>query len=146
MPSVREQILAAFFEELKTLETESIKVFRNLDKSQKVPDGGAVIVLRDGASGDPEVLLSPLTYIYEHQAQLEVIINTAFAEQQESSLDQWLASIGTLIENDRTIGGLAEWAEAQAPEFLQEAIEGAPSIRMATVTILFRFATASPLS
>ena len=146
MPSVREQILAAFFEELKTLETESIKVFRNLDKSQKVPDGGALIVLRDGQSNDPEVLLSPLTYIYEQQSTVEVIINTAFAEQQETSLDELLMIIGNLVEYDRTMGGLAEWAEPSAPDFQQEAIEGAPAIRMATVTILFRFATASPLS
>ncbi len=62
MPSVREQILTAFFEELKTLETDSIKVFRNLDKSQKVPDGGALIVLRDGQSNDPETLLSSPRY------------------------------------------------------------------------------------
>jgi len=146
MTSVREQILAAFFERLRTLESDNVKVLRNPDKVQKVPEGGAVIVLRDGASGDPDVLLSPLTYIYEHQAQLEIITNTAFAEQQETSLDEWLAGIGGLIEADRTIGGLAEWAEAQAPEFLQEAIEGAPAMRAATVTVLLRFHTANPLT
>lgn len=146
MPSIREQILAAFFEDLKTLETESIKVFRNLDKSQKVPDGGAVIVLRDGQSNDPETLLSPLTYIYEQQSTVEVTINTAFAERQEISLDELLMIIGNLVENNRTMGGLAEWAEPSAPDFQQEAIEGAPAIRAATVTVTFRFHTASPLS
>lgn len=146
MTSVREQILASFFEQLRTLESDNVKVLRNPDKVQKVPDSGAVIVLRDGVSGDPEVLLSPLTYIYEHQAQVEIIINTAFAEQQENSLDEWLAGIGALIEADRTIGGLAEWTEAQAPEFLQEAIEGAPAMRAATVTVLLRFHTGNPLT
>lgn len=146
MSSIREQILAAIFERLRTLESDNVKVLRNPDKVQKVPEGGAVIVLRDGVSGDPEVLLSPLTYIYEHQAALEIIINTAFAEQQEMSLDELLAGIGTIIEADRTIGGLAEWAEAQAPEFLQEAIEGAPAMRAATVTVLLRFHTANPLT
>lgn len=146
MSSIREQILAAFFERLRTLESDNVKVLRNPDKVQKVPEGGAVIVLRDGTSGDPEVLLSPLTYIYEHQAALEIIINTAFAEQQEMSLDELLASIGAIIEADRTIGGLAEWAEAQAPEFLQEAIEGAPAMRAATVTVHLRFHTGNPLT
>lgn len=146
MSSIREQILAALFERLRTLESDNVKVLRNPDKVQKVPEGGAVIVLRDGTSGDPEVLLSPLTYIYEHQAALEIIINTAFAEQQEMSLDELLAGIGTIIEADRTIDGLAEWAEAQAPEFLQEAIEGAPAMRAATVTVLLRFHTANPLT
>lgn len=146
MPSVREQILAAFFEQLRTLESDTVKVLRNPDKVQKVPDGGAIIILRDGQSGEPEVLLSPLTYIYEHQAQLEITINTAFAEQQESSLDEISASIGALIESDRTMGGLAEWIEPQAPEFLQEAIEGVPAIRAATITVLLRFHTANPLT
>lgn len=146
MTSVREQILAAFFERLRTLESDNVKVLRNPDKVQKVPEGGAVIVLRDGASGDPEVLLSPLAYIYEHQAQLEIITNTAFAEQQETSLDEWLAGIGALIEADRTLGGLAEWTESQAPEFLQEAIDGAPAMRAATVTVLLRFHTGNPLT
>lgn len=145
MSSIREQILTAFFGRLLTLESDSVKVLRNPDKVQKIPEGGTIIILRDGISGDPEVLLSPLTYIYEHQAVLEIIINTAFAEQQEISLDELLAGIGTLIVADRTIGGLAEWAEAQAPEFLQEAIEGAPAMRAATVTVLLRFHTGNPL-
>lgn len=145
MSSIREQILAAFFGRLLTLESDSVKVLRNPDKVQKVPEGGAIIILRDGTSGDPDVLLSPLTYIYEHQAVLEIIINTAFSEQQEVSLDELLAGIGALIVADRTLGGLAEWAEAQAPEFLQEAIEGAPAMRAATVTVLLRFHTGNPL-
>lgn len=146
MSSIREQILAAFFERLRTLESDNVKVLRNPDKVQKVPEGGAVIVLRDGTSGDPEVLLSPLTYIYEHQAQLEIITNTAFAEQQETSLDEWLSGIGALVEADRNLGGLAEWVESQAPEFLQEAIEGAPAMRAATITVLLRFHTGNPLT
>lgn len=146
MSSIREQILTAFFERLHTLESDSVTLARNPDKAQKVPDGGAVITMHDGASGDPEMLLSPLTYIYEHQARLEIIINTAFAEDQEPSLDELLSGIGALIEADRTLGGLAEWVEAQAPEFLQEAIEGAPAMRAATVTVLLRFHTGNPLS
>jgi hypothetical protein len=38
MPSVREQIIAAFFSELKTLESSRIKVLRNPDKLMKVPE------------------------------------------------------------------------------------------------------------
>ena len=52
MPSVREQIIAAFFSELKTLESSRIKVLRNPDKLMKVPADGAIIILRDGESGD----------------------------------------------------------------------------------------------
>lgn len=145
MPSVREQVLSAFFAELKTLESSLIKVARNPDKLMKVPDKGAIITLQDGNSGEPETLLSPLTYIYEHVAIVEVMINTAYAQAQGTSLDDLLMIIENLILADRTLGGLAEWVEARAPEFTQEAIEGAPAFRAATVNILMRFHTTSPL-
>jgi hypothetical protein len=146
MPSIREQILAAFFTELKTIETDSVKVLRNPDKSIRVPDGGAVIILRDGESGEPEVMLSPLTYIYEHQASLEVMINNAFAARQEISLDDLLMIIGNLIQNNRGMNGLAEWSEPSAPDFQQDAVDGTPAMRAAMLTVLFRFSTFNPLS
>ncbi len=65
MASKREQVLDRLHNKLKSLETSALKVYRNLDKPQAVPTSG-MIVLRDGASDEPEVLLSSLTYIYEH--------------------------------------------------------------------------------
>jgi hypothetical protein len=145
MPSVREQILSAFFTELKTLESSSIKLLRNPEKLMKIPENGAIITLRDGQSNEPEVLLSPLTYIYEQTASIEVMINHAYAQNQGTSLDDLLMIIGNVIEGNRSMNGLAEWMEAQAPDFLQEAIEGAPAIRGVTVNVLIRFHTTSPL-
>jgi len=145
MPSVREQILVAFFNELKTLETSLIKVVRNPDKAMKVPEKGAIITLQDGESGEPEMLLSPLTYIYEHIATIELVVNTAYAQSQGTTLDDLLMIIENLILADHTLGGLAEWVEARAPEFIQEAVEGAPAMRAANVNVMMRFHTASPL-
>jgi hypothetical protein len=145
MPSVREQILVAFFNELKTLETSLIKVVRNPDKAMKVLEKGAIITLQDGESGEPEMLLSPLTYIYEHIATIELVVNTAYAQSQGTTLDDLLMIIENLILADRTLGGLAEWVEARAPEFIQEAVEGAPAMRAANVNVMMRFHTASPL-
>ncbi len=145
MPSVRENILSAFFTELKTLESSSIKLLRNPDKLMKVPENGALIIMHDGQSNEPEVLLSPLTYIYEHNISIEVMINNAYADRQGITLDDLLIIIENLILNNRSMNGLAEWMEAQAPEFLQEAVEGAPAIRAATINVLVRFCTTSPL-
>ena len=69
----------------------------------------------------------------------------AYADSQGTSLDDLLMIIGNLIIGNRTMSGLAEWMEPQAPDFLQEAIEGAPAIRAATVNVLIRFNTTSPL-
>lgn len=145
MPSIREQILTAFFAELKTLESSQIKLVRNPDKLMKIPDKGAIISMDDGESGEPETLLSPLTYIYEHRARIEIMVSKAYSDAQNTTLDDLLMIIGNLIENNRTLSGLAEWMEAEAPEFLQDAIEGAPAMRAATLSVRMRFATPSPL-
>ena len=146
MPSKREQILSALHEQLKVLEAEDIKVFRNLDKPQKIPAGGAIIILRDGDPGDPETLLSPLTYIYEHRARIEITMGEDAGDPAGNTLDGLLTVLGSLLIADRTLNGLAEWVEPQAPEMLQESIEGAPSIRAAIVQVMLRFATNDPLN
>lgn len=145
MPSVREQILSAFFAELKTLESSLIKVTRNPDKLMKIPEKGVIVTLQDGDSGEPEVLLSPLTYIYEHIATVELVVNTAYTQSQGTTLDDLLMIIENLILADRTLGGRTEWIEARAPEFIQEAVEGAPAMRAANVSVMMRFHTNSPL-
>ena len=71
MTSMREQVIARLYTKLKTLETAQVKVYRNLDKPQKITSGG-ILILRDGTADDPEVFLSPVTYIFEHVVTLEV--------------------------------------------------------------------------
>ena len=145
MPSKREQVLDRLTTKLKTLESATLKVYRNLDKPQQVLTGG-MIVLRDGASAEPEMLLSPLTYIYEHLAVVEIMVQNPDPALRDSTLDALLVSIGSVITANRTLDGLAEWIEARSPEFQEEPIEGAASIRAATVQVMLRFATNDPLN
>jgi hypothetical protein len=142
---MREQVLDALFARLKTLESDQLKVFRNLDKPQKVPEEG-IVILRDGSSAEPEVLLSPLTYIYEHDALLEVVVQNPDQAARDAALDELLTIIGGAISADRTLGGLAEWIEARAPEFQDEPIEGAATIHSAAVPVMIRFSTSDPLN
>jgi len=44
------------------------------------------------------------------------------------------------------LDGLAEWMEARSPEFDDEPIEGAASVRMATIQVMVRFFTTDPLN
>jgi hypothetical protein len=88
MSSRREQILSALFANLQALETSHVKVYRNQDKPQKVE--GGLVIMRDGASEQPEVLLSPLTYIYEHIVPVEVMVQDADAAARDSELDALL--------------------------------------------------------
>jgi hypothetical protein len=121
MTSKREQVISSFYNKLKTLESTNLKVYRNLDKPQKVPSGG-MIVVRDGTSEEPEVLLNPLTYIYEHLITVEVMAQNADSALRSSQIDSLLTSIGSIINANRSLDGLAEWLEAQTPETNEEAI------------------------
>lgn len=142
MSSVKETILHALHQRLQTLASSTILVTRNPGKAQKIPDGGSLVTLRDGDSGEPEVLLSPLTYIYQHEASIEVSVSTM---SPDTLLDTVLQSIGAVLEADRTLGGLAEWMEPRAADILQDDTEGAPALRLATIPVMIRFHTANPL-
>ncbi len=102
MSSTREQILVALFTRLQTLASAHVKVYRNMDKPQKI-DGG-LIIMRDGESEEPEVMLSPLTYIYQHHVPIEVTVQNADAGTRDSQLDNLLSSIGNIINNNRNLG------------------------------------------
>lgn len=145
MTSKREQVISALYAKIKTLETANLKIYRNLDKAQALPTDG-MIVLLDGAGDEPDILLSPLTYIYEHLLALEVLVQNADSATRSSLLDGLLVSIGGIINANRTLDGLAEWVEAKSPDFNDDPIEGAATIRSATVQIMVRFFTSDPLN
>jgi hypothetical protein len=46
-------------------------VKRNLAKAERLPPGG-LAVIRDGDPGEPEVSLSPLSYLYSHRERRAV--------------------------------------------------------------------------
>ena len=144
MASKREQVLSALFTVLQTLQTATVRVYRNLDNPQKVE--GGLIIMRDGTTDQPEVLLSPLTYIYQHLVNLEVMVQYADANQRSSQLDALLVSIGSVINANRSLGGIAEWVEAEAPTFVEQPIEGTTTVKMATLSIMVRFFTSDPLN
>ena len=145
MTSKREQILSALTTKIKILESANIKIYRNLDKPQKIPSGG-IIILRDGSGEEPEVLLSPLTHIYEHIVTLEVMVQNPDSAARDSALDDLLVNIGAIINANRTLNGLAEWVEARTPDFEEEPIDGAASVRTAIVQVMVRFNTTDPLN
>jgi hypothetical protein len=56
-----------------------------------------------------------------------------------------LISIGRILIADHSLNGLVEWMEPQVPEFREEPIEGAATIRSATVPIKVQFFATNPL-
>lgn len=142
MPSTREQALAGLFSCLQGLDGPQVK--RNEPLPAKVPAEGLVIV-RDGDPGEPEVVLSPTRYVYQHQAEIEVLVQQADQAQRDAALDALLVAIGTALAADTTLGGTVDYARAGAPDILQENIEGAPTIKAAVVPVFLEYTTLNPL-
>ncbi len=123
----------------------SAEVKRNLDKPERIPPGGLVIV-RDGDAGEPEILLSPLTYIYEHRVPIEIAAFASASLTREQALDQMLAALGEAVAADRTLGGLCEFLDTEAPTSDDLETAGAISGRWADAAIIASYATANPLT
>lgn len=143
MPSQREAILSALFETLRTNQTASVR--RNEVLPEKVPVAGLVIV-RDGEPGEPEILLSPVSYLWRHRATLDVAVGAPTAAERDIALDALLIAIGETLETDRTLGGLVDFLEIGPPSFEIVPIEGAAPLKGAVVPVLLHYETTSPLS
>ena len=135
MPSKRETVLAALHVRLQTL---AAPVLRGDVLPERIPATG-LIILRDGKPGDPEVTLSPLTYFYEHRAELEVVIQAGTG--RDALFDALTASIGAGLAADRTLGGLCDWVESEAPEPVDLPIEGAAALKAAVIVVVLHYAT-----
>lgn len=140
MVSIRETILSALHARLQTLTTP---VLRGDVLPERIPANG-MIILRDGKPGEPEVTLSPLTFFYEHRAELEVVIQAGTG--RDALFDALTADIGTALAADRTLGGLCDWVEAEAPEPVDLPIEGAAALKAAVITVVLHYATPDPLT
>jgi hypothetical protein len=140
--TTRETILQALFTLLQTI--EGAKVLRNEVLPEKIPSGG-LLILRDGDPGEPEVLLSPLSYYWQHRAQLEVVVQKGDAPDRDAALDDLLQAVAAAVASDRTLGGLCDRVTAFAPDTSTLAIEGGASIKGAVVSIELIYTTADSI-
>jgi len=142
MPTRRENVLAALFVCLQSIPGATVK--REEPLPEKIPAAGLVI-LRDGDPGEPEVLLSPLMYLWQHRAEIEVIVQQAPADAATVALDTLLSEVGLALSADRTLGGLADWVEWGAPQTRDLAIDGAAGMKAAVVAVTLHYASSDPL-
>lgn len=140
MPTTRENILTALLARLHPLAALTL---RDEVLPQRIPAAG-LIILRDGQPGDPEVTLSPLRYHYRHRAELEVVVQTGTG--RASAFDILIAAIGAALEADRTLGGICDWVEPEAPASVDLPIEGAAALKAAIITVVLHYSTTGPLA
>jgi hypothetical protein len=138
MPTPRETILTALHARLSALPTTAL---RGEVLPERVPAGG-VVILRDGDPGEPEVTLSPLRYHYAHRAEIEAVVQ---GTDRDVAFDTLCARIGAALAADRTLGGLCDWVEAEAPQPVDLPVEGAASLKAAVIRVSLFYTTSDPL-
>ena len=138
MHASRETILGALHARLSTLPATTL---RGEVLPERVAAEG-LLILRDGEPGEPEVTLSPLAYHYRHQAEIEAVVQGA---GRDAAFDTLCSSIGAAFAADRTLGGLCDWVEAEAPRPVDLPVEGAASLKAAVIPVVLHYTTADPL-
>jgi hypothetical protein len=139
MPIARETILAALHSLLSALPATAL---RGDVQPERVPANG-LLILRDGEPGEPAVTLSPLRFHYQHRAEIEAVVQ---GSARDAAFDTLTASIGTALAADRTLGGLCDWLEAEAPKPVDLPVEGAASLKAAVIPVVLHYTTADPLA
>jgi hypothetical protein len=138
MPTHRETILTALHARLAMLPATTL---RGEVLPERTPAAG-LLILRDGEPGEPEVTLSPLRYHYQHRAEIEAVVQGA---GRDVAFDTLCASIGAALGTDRSLGGLCDWVEAEAPRPVDLPVEGAASLNAAVIPVVLHYSTSDPL-
>ncbi|KPQ06197.1 MAG: hypothetical protein HLUCCA12_12165 [Rhodobacteraceae bacterium HLUCCA12] len=138
-----ETVLIALLAALEAARPAGASLARNVVLPQSIPGAGAMI-LRDGDPGQPEVTLSPRAYHYEHRAEVDLLIDRA-PGARDAAFDALVRAVGAAVAADRTLGGLCDWVEGEAPAPLALAIEGAEGLKAATIELVLHYSTADPL-
>ena len=142
--SQRENAIGALFAVLGQLSLGTT-VKRNAALPERIADH-AMAILRDGEMGEPEVSLSPLTYHWQHQVAIELFVADPDASTRDSRMDGLLTELAFLIETDRTLAGVVEYAEIGQPKFDELAPEGTSGIKACLLPVVLHYSSAGPLS
>jgi len=145
--SRREDILTALLAQIRAtfagdVDLSRAEVLRGEVLPVEIPRDGLVI-LRDGDPGEPEVLMSPLTWCYQHRAEVELLVQAG--ADRDRLLDMLASGLGRAIAFDRTLGGLCDWIEGGAPVATDLPGEGSETIKGATVAVVLHYCIVDPL-
>ena len=144
--SQRESAIGVLFAVLGQLSlgTSGATVKRNAALPERIADH-AMAILRDGEMGEPEVSLSPLTYHWQHQVAIELFVADPDASARDARMDGLLVELAALIELDRTLGGVIEYAEIGPPKFDELAPEGTSGIKACLLPVVLHYSSLGPL-
>lgn len=143
--SVSETALKALYSAVSAAAPALATCERNSTLPVDYPSTGLLIV-RDGQPGEPEVLMSPETYIYTHLADIDVVFQNGDASDRDAGFDVLKQSVAAALAADRTLGGAVEYAQGRAPAPLEITAEGVEAIKAATIQVELTYETSDPLT
>lgn len=115
------------------------KIERNTALPEKIP-GSGLLILRDGTPGEPEQSLGGFSGAYCRQdAEIEIYVENGDAAARDAAFDTLLQQIGTILDADPTLGGLAFGMTYSRPEIDTEAVIGGPTIKAGTLIVAIEF-------
>lgn len=145
MASLAQQIAVA----LKALTIgalPTVDVVRNPSPSAPPRIGpGGLVTIEDGDPGQPEVDLCPVRYNYQHRFPVQVLGYASASLTREEFVDQLLQPLVAAVMADRTLGGLVDFLDFEAPTWDDLTIDGAPPARAADCAFVATYATSTPL-
>ncbi len=143
-PSQRESAIGALFAVLGQMSL-GVMTKRNASLPERLSEH-AMAVLRDGEMGEPEVSLSPVTYHWQHQVAIELFVADPDASERDKRMDGLLVELAALIEADRTLGGVIEYAEISPPKFDELAPDGVSGIKACLLPVVLHYSSSGPLN
>ncbi len=142
--SQRENAIGALFALLGQLSLGAT-VKRNAALPERIADH-AMAILRDGEMGEPDISLSPLTYHWQHQVAIELFVADPDVAVRDGRMDGLLVELAVLIEQDRTLGGVIEYAETGPPKFDELAPDGTSGIKACLLPVVLHYSSSGPLN
>jgi hypothetical protein len=143
--SKSEQVLAALFTALGAHLPNGVKLLRNAVLPERIPPAG-VAILRDGDPGELEFLFSPALFLYEHRAEVDLIVEAANPAARDAAFDALKHAVGVAIAANRSLGGLCDFVQGEAPAPVELPIEGGEGFKAASVGIVLSYGTSDPLT
>ncbi len=141
MSSKREAAIAALAAELTTALTP-VEVVRDETRTRS-PNAAGLVIVREGEQRDAIAMMSPLSYIVAHDAEVLVIVPHATTiGDARTDLDDLLTDIVTALADNRTLDGAVDWLDLNGSRF--EAIEddGSGALLAAVLTVTLHFVAA----
>ncbi|QQA43955.1 acyl-CoA transferase [Pelagovum pacificum] len=142
MPSTYETILSAL---KAALEAGTDAVVMRADDAQEsfaVPPEGAILIV-EGEPGAPELLMSPLSYTYEHGIELELYVT---GENNITGFDALRVAVGAVLAADRFLGGAVTWLDWAPAVPNDDPIDGNDAIRTGLIPVTVTYTTSNPLT